>query len=64
MRFSYRQGVATFSVDTVRSEPALKRFRFHVDVWSGVHFDPVTRSSSGFAVLVAFWRELLLTFLR
>ena len=44
LKFSYRQGVATFSVETVRSEPALKRFRFHVDVWNGVHFDPVTRT--------------------
>ena len=35
LRFSYEQGVAVFSLDAGRVEPALKRLRFRVQVTSG-----------------------------
>jgi hypothetical protein len=51
LRFSYENGVATFSFDATklaRKEPfrvgSLKRLRFFVKVESGVRYDPVTRS--------------------
>jgi hypothetical protein len=38
-RFAYGAGVATFTLDTTRFDVPLKRFRFRVQVQSGVVFD-------------------------
>jgi hypothetical protein len=39
LRFAYGAGVATFTLDTTRFDVPLKRFRFRVQVQSGVVFD-------------------------